>query len=67
MKFFIGFIVACVLWIFIIFLSNLEITRYKIYDCGMADWHPDIPNAVREECRKKSLEEWNNGRSKQII
>jgi hypothetical protein len=22
------------------------------YDCGMAEWHPDIPNAVKEECRK---------------
>jgi len=24
----------------------------RIYDCGMAEWHPDIPNEVKEECRK---------------
>lgn len=22
------------------------------YDCGMAEWHPDIPKEVREECRR---------------
>jgi hypothetical protein len=22
------------------------------YDCGMAEWHPDIPQQVKEECRK---------------
>jgi len=24
----------------------------RVYDCGMAEWHPDIPPKVREECRK---------------
>jgi hypothetical protein len=24
----------------------------RVYDCGMAEWHPDIPLEVREECRK---------------
>lgn len=27
-------------------------SEVKVYDCGMAEWHPDIPNAVKEECRK---------------
>ena len=22
------------------------------YDCSMAEWHPDIPPKVKEECRK---------------
>lgn len=26
--------------------------RTRVYDCGMAEWHPDIPNKVKEECRK---------------
>jgi hypothetical protein len=30
----------------------------RIYDCGMAEWHPDIPNQVKEECRKLHHEEW---------
>lgn len=28
----------------------------KVYDCGMAEWHPDIPTEVREECRKMRRE-----------
>lgn len=34
----------------IIFGNNLPTTR--TYDCGMAEWHPDIPQKVKEECRK---------------
>lgn len=34
----------------IIFGNNLPATR--TYDCGMAEWHPDIPEKVKEECRK---------------
>jgi len=67
MKFIVGFFVACILWIVIIFLSNLEITRYRVYDCEIARWHPDIPNAVREECRKKYQEEWKNEQPRQTI
>jgi hypothetical protein len=32
--------------------------RGVVYDCGMAEWHPDIPNVVKEECRKRALEYW---------
>ena len=50
MKYFIGFVVACVLWAFV--LSQVDMPEYRVYDCGMAEWHPDIPPAVKEECRK---------------
>jgi hypothetical protein len=30
----------------------------RVYDCGMAEWHPDIPIVVKEECRKLRLEEY---------
>ncbi len=30
-----------------------------VYDCGMAEWHPDIPRAVKEECRRMHKEEWD--------
>jgi hypothetical protein len=30
----------------------------RIYDCGMAEWHPDIPVEVKEECRRRHYEEW---------
>ena len=51
MKYFIGFVVACVLWAFV--LSQVDMPEYRVYDCGMAEWHPDIPPAVKEECRKR--------------
>ena len=25
---------------------------YRVYDCSLAEFHPDYPPAVREECRK---------------
>jgi hypothetical protein len=36
----------------------------KVYDCSLAEWHPDIPTQVKEECRKMRLEEQH--RSRQI-
>jgi hypothetical protein len=30
----------------------------RVYDCGMAEWHPDIPTEVRDECRKLRYEQW---------
>jgi len=32
-------------------------SQTRIYDCGMAEWHPDIPNTVREECRRLRYEQ----------
>ncbi len=54
----IGFFIASVLWIWL--LSSITIPEYKIYDCGMAEWHPDIPPAVKEECRKQRNNETEN-------
>lgn len=53
MKFFLGVIVASVIWIIILSLIPMPESGYKIYDCGMAEWHPDIPPEVKEECRKR--------------
>ena len=55
-KYIIGFIVACILWVFV--LSQVDIPEYRVYDCGMAEWHPDIPLEVREECRKRRYQDW---------
>jgi hypothetical protein len=30
----------------------------RVYDCGMAEWHPDIPTEVREECRRMRREDY---------
>lgn len=37
-------------------IQNRPQGRY--YDCGMAEWHPDIPQSVKEECRRRHLENY---------
>lgn len=44
-----------------------ETRSMKVYDCGMAEWHPDIPNAVKEECRRRRFEEWKKNNSKESV
>ncbi len=39
-------------------LINIKPDQGRIYDCGMAEWHPDIPNRVKEECRRLHYEDW---------
>jgi len=33
-------------------------SQVRVYDCGMAEWHPDIPKEVKEECRRIHYEDW---------
>jgi len=55
-KYIVGFIVACVLWIIV--LSRVELPEYRVYDCSMAEWHPDIPVEVKKQCRELKQQEW---------
>jgi hypothetical protein len=64
MKFILGFAAACAIWTYI--LSTVEVPTYKIYDCGMAEWHPDIPADVQEECRRRRYEEWKSNNERKI-
>ena len=47
-----------------VFLYNAPETEGRWYDCGMAEWHPDIPNEVKAECRRRALEHWRNNNDK---
>jgi hypothetical protein len=40
------------------FLISGDHPTERIYDCGMAEWHPDIPPAVKEACRNRAREYW---------
>ena len=40
---------------------------YRVYDCGMAEWHPDIPPKVKEECRNRAREYWREQQNKTVI
>ncbi len=59
---FIVALLALVAAIGIIFTSDRPVG--KVYDCGMAEWHPDIPPAVKEECRRRALEYWREQQEK---
>jgi hypothetical protein len=38
----------------------------RVYDCGMAEWHPDIPIEVKEECRRMRREDFQR-QNQQLI
>jgi hypothetical protein len=54
MKYALGAIAATVIWVLLLFL--IPSPKGRIYDCGMAEWHPDIPKEVKEECRKQRMQ-----------
>ena len=49
--------VALLLLILIFLMSSFSDSQVRVYDCGMAEWHPDIPTEVKEECRKRRYEQ----------
>ena len=65
MKEHITFIVAvAVLVAAIVIIATGDHPTGRVYDCGMAEWHPDIPPAVKEECRRRALEYWREQQEK---
>lgn len=58
MKYIIGAIAATLFWLGLLSIIPMPDTEnIRVYDCGMAEWHPDIPNEVKEECRKRRLQQ----------
>ncbi len=55
-------ICGIIAFLIMIFLFPKQQGRY--YDCGMAEWHPDIPNKVKEECRKIRAENFKESLQK---
>lgn len=48
-----------ILWIGIFAIEmNLNDTRTVVYNCTWVEISPDVPIKVREECRKKHLEQF---------
>lgn len=56
---FISFIIAILVAIFL-----LPKSQGRYYDCGMAEWHPDIPSKVKEECRRIRAENFKENLQK---
>lgn len=52
-------IVVTFLAVIVLVLTDFgNITREHVYDCNMAEWHPDIPPEVKNECRRLRYEQW---------
>ncbi len=56
---FISVIIAILVAIFL-----LPKPQGRYYDCGMAEWHPDIPSQVKEECRRIRAENFKENLQK---
>jgi hypothetical protein len=54
MKYAIGAIIATVCWALL--FSFIPAPEGRIYDCSITEFHPDIPPKVKEECRKKRMQ-----------
>ena len=50
----------------VLMLSDYGKSHGVTYDCGMAEWHPDIPLSVREECRRIRYEQWKKEHDEKI-
>ena len=55
----IGLVVLCIVLLYIMYAMQ---PTGRVYDCGMAEWHPDIPVEVKEECRKRNQEDYRRQR-----
>ena len=50
----VGFLIIAMITGLDFMIKYLNYDRYvRVYDCGMAEWHPDIPEAVRTACRQR--------------
>ena len=49
----INLVVILLLLMMFFIIVFLPAPNSRFYDCGMAEWHPDIPNQVRDACRKR--------------
>jgi hypothetical protein len=55
-------IAAAVVVVSILISTNFGAGRTIIYDCSLAEFHPDFPPDVREQCRELFREQLSNKR-----
>ena len=65
----IGKIIILILFVIMLFglMAKIGFPEGRTYDCGMAEWHPDIPKAVKEECRRRALDRWKQEQNKTTV
>lgn len=52
-------IIAVFLLVVVLISTNFGAGRTVVYDCRMAEFHPDFPPDVREQCRKLIRDQLN--------
>jgi hypothetical protein len=57
---------SIILLLILIFTDFGNSSSVIVYDCGTAEWHPDIPASVKEECRKIRFEELEKQQQKEL-
>jgi hypothetical protein len=63
-KYLVGFAVGFLLWVAILSLTPMP--EYRVYNCGMAEWHPDIPVEVKKQCRELKHQEWKKENERKV-
>ena len=56
MKYLVGFAIGFLMWVVILGLTPMP--EHRVYDCSLAEWHPDIPVEVKKQCRELKQQEW---------
>ena len=55
-KYLVGFAIGFLLWVLILSLTPMP--AYRVYNCGMAEWHLDIPPEVKKQCQELKYQQW---------
>ena len=53
-------VIISLIAVLVLIFSDFGKGNVIVYDCGMAEWHPDVPIQVKEECRKLRREQLKN-------
>lgn len=53
-------VIVLLIIVLMFLLMSFNDNQVRVYDCGMAEWHPDIPKDVKEECRKRRNDQPKN-------
>lgn len=60
-------IVFVIAWVGFYLYTRHDTIEQRVlrYDCGIAEFAPDIPTDIRNECRRRALELYNQQRMKE--
>ena len=64
MKYLVGFAIGFLMWVVILSLTPMP--EYRVYDCNMSEWHPDIPVEAKKQCRELKQQEWKKQNERKV-